>query len=425
MQQLSLGQTARLNYDLLLRGLSDASQYRKTIKNVQSHPVIQSNLIKSTVLQLLVLGSVLLFDSVLVPTLFSEASYTSFNGIGSTSDRSRRQTTSLYYELFFLYPLLGLSFFLQGIFNLNLASTQSLQGGEPVALPLGKSSSSGSKSLIAKALQESYRVLLIMHYLLVCFVLYRVPLLGKPACFIYMAAIGGWYCFEFQLVSKGLSLSQRVRYLEERVPYFAGFGTPLTVISFWHSNAIVNMAIFAIAFPLFLVMATQAEPRPLDPSKPLADSVLPQRGAEDHVAAAVNDNSAHLPPNATPHSSVPKRIPLLVGAVIIHDFVAKHLWPHIARKIGSNSSATHKKSAAPQTNWQPHSSNGGASYANSAAAWRSNAAPRYAAAPPGPSPPLRMQNGTSDAFAQGFASSTAGRVDIADTGAYAAARRRK
>lgn len=57
----------------------------------------------------------------------------------------------------------------------------------------------------------------------------------------------------FVWIARGLSLSGRVRYLEERWPYFFAFGLPSAAICTWGSG-LANAALFALLFPAVRTM---------------------------------------------------------------------------------------------------------------------------------------------------------------------------
>lgn len=59
--------------------------------------------------------------------------------------------------------------------------------------------------------------------------------------------------YRFIWVARGLSLSGRVRYLEERWAYFFAFGLPLAVLCTWGSG-LANAALFALLFPAVRVV---------------------------------------------------------------------------------------------------------------------------------------------------------------------------
>jgi hypothetical protein len=99
--------------------------------------------------------------------------------------------------------------------------------------------------------------------------------------------------------------------LEARWAYFAGFGLPITLVSFFHPSRFVNLALFSLGFPFALLMASTAEPTPLDPT---------------HPSTLALDAGTHAP---APASTVPISLPVLRGAVWLSDKVVKLLNPQL------------------------------------------------------------------------------------------------
>ena len=59
-----------------------------------------------------------------------------------------------------------------------------------------------------------------------------------------------------------------MRHIEQRWAYALGFGLPITLASWWSSDPVVNLALFALLYPLFALTSTSAIPQPLDPALP-------------------------------------------------------------------------------------------------------------------------------------------------------------
>ncbi|CAD6909058.1 unnamed protein product [Tilletia caries] len=96
-------------------------------------------------------------------------------------------------------------------------------------------------------LQESYRIILVLNYLAICYVLQKIPLLGRPLAFVFMSFIDGYYIFETIWVARGWSLERRMRYAECRWSYFVAFGLPSTLISFFHPSGLLNVMLFMLS----------------------------------------------------------------------------------------------------------------------------------------------------------------------------------
>jgi hypothetical protein len=60
--ELSLAETLRLHWTFFQKGLTDATRWRSTLRTIRGNAVVKANIVKSAVLQVIVLGSALAFD---------------------------------------------------------------------------------------------------------------------------------------------------------------------------------------------------------------------------------------------------------------------------------------------------------------------------------------------------------------------------
>ncbi|KAG8784451.1 hypothetical protein FRC15_003247 [Serendipita sp. 397] len=128
-------------------------------------------------------------------------------------------------------------------------------------------SSASYAGLITAIASSAYRIILIVTSITVSFALSYIPVIGKTLSFLFTCWVDSYYCFEFVWQAKGLSLAARVKYLEERWAYFLGFGLPTTALCVMGSS-LVNVAIFALIFPSFIILAIYANPVPSQPFSP-------------------------------------------------------------------------------------------------------------------------------------------------------------
>ncbi|CAJ1334606.1 unnamed protein product [Effrenium voratum] len=70
------------------------------------------------------------------------------------------------------------------------------------------------------------------------------------------------YCFEYRWVHQQWSANARVDYFENHWLYFFGFGFPVSFVSVLCPR-FINTGVFALFFPLFVLTATRAQPKPL------------------------------------------------------------------------------------------------------------------------------------------------------------------
>ena len=80
----------------------------------------------------------------------------------------------------------------------------------------------------------------------------RLPYVGKPVSFLYSCWTCAFYCFEYKWGLDGLTLNQQLVFVEERWAYFLGFGTPVTVATFFFPQ-FLGLGVYALVFPMVCV----------------------------------------------------------------------------------------------------------------------------------------------------------------------------
>ncbi|KAJ7870243.1 hypothetical protein B0H13DRAFT_2062089, partial [Mycena leptocephala] len=140
------------------------------------------------------------------------------------------------YQLLWVLPVVGISFYLNSSWCSVIAKrAYTLQHANPIAT-------------------SAYRVVMVFTSVGVDLALRAIPGgVGPVASFIFLCWMTRWIscaCLRFVWIARGLSLSGRVRHLEERWAYYLAFGQ----ISFCRSciwgSSFANAAIFAMIFPL-------------------------------------------------------------------------------------------------------------------------------------------------------------------------------
>ncbi|KAK6743006.1 hypothetical protein RB195_010338 [Necator americanus] len=87
--------------------------------------------------------------------------------------------------------------------------------------------------------------------------------------FIHLSLLNSMYSFEYFWSSRSVLLHKRIERLEAYLPYFIGFGAPLTFVSTLSSNFLLNGSVFGIFFPLFIISSYKASwERPKESKRP-------------------------------------------------------------------------------------------------------------------------------------------------------------
>ncbi|KAL7751997.1 hypothetical protein RI367_002525 [Sorochytrium milnesiophthora] len=249
----------------------------------------------------------------------------------SSWERYAEVVLSVLYYVLWVYPVYALTFILNSMWYQDIADltyvlhsskssgTQGVQAASKVAARKQKT------SFVQTVVEEVYRALLFLAFLAIASVLYMVPLpaplnsLGALFSFTHVAWLYGYYSFEYKWIIRGWSLEQRMRYVEENWAYFAGFGFPCTMMTFFFSTVVAG-GIFAIMFPMFIIMANSSSSR--------AHITAATSHTGNAQATAANDDDDD-PVSARPTS----RMPIFNAAKRITDFVISRV--PLLRKVGA------------------------------------------------------------------------------------------
>ncbi|KAJ7489864.1 etoposide-induced protein 2.4-domain-containing protein [Mycena galericulata] len=246
---LSIQDSLLLQITYAGRGLLDAFRWVLVATTVAGDAEIRANIYKSLLLNSLSLTSLYMFDLL----FFDHQQWL------------RRPNVGLIYQLIWLLPVLGISFYLNSSWCSVIAKrTYSLQHANRAVVQQQPVTYTGLLTSIATS---AYRVVMVFTSIVVSFALGYIPRIGPVAGFVFLCWIDAYYCFEFVWIARGLSLSGRIRHLEERWAYYFAFGFPSAALCTWGSS-LANAVIFASIFPLYIIMAMHARPVPDDPYSP-------------------------------------------------------------------------------------------------------------------------------------------------------------
>ncbi|CAG8799488.1 18024_t:CDS:2, partial [Dentiscutata erythropus] len=266
--------TLKLCLEYFWCGFKDAFAWPSGLITIYGSQTIKNHTLKCFVLNgVIFLGSIFFFNHVTLPTLhfFLGESFFALNHRGNGNDigdaldvksplitKVLDTIVALTYQLLWVYPIFILSFVLNAIWYQEIADRAfRMYYGPPI----------NSRRTYPRALKvmadEIYRALLFMNYLIVATLVYK------------------W-------INQGWSLEQRIGYFEERWSYFAGFGFLFTVITFF-VDQFLSAGVFALFFPLYIIMATNAIPMPRHDERDRFSSLVPYRLRIFWVAKKLND----------------------------------------------------------------------------------------------------------------------------------------
>lgn len=160
---------------------------------------------------------------------------------------------SALYKVLWIYPIYCISFILNTVMYQEIADS---------ALALRRSQAPSNMPALDRLINEAFRVLLNLVYIIEMDLIFYIPFIGPPLYFLHSCWLASIYCFEYRWVHLRWTSNARLDYFERHWLYFAGFGFPVSLVSFLCPR-FVDAGVFALFFPLCLLTATAAEPKPL------------------------------------------------------------------------------------------------------------------------------------------------------------------
>ncbi|KAG9291658.1 hypothetical protein G9A89_022077 [Geosiphon pyriformis] len=299
IRQLDLKETANLCGWHFWCGVKDALAWPSSLIIIYGSTTIRNRALKCFILNgVIFLGSIFFFNHITLPILHALFRITFFSSRISSSetieDTAELTITTkskpfldsfviLAYQLLWVYPIFLLSFVLNAMWYQQIADrAYTLQYDKPPNLKLTYN------RFLMQLADEIYRAFLFMNYLCVSTLVYLVPFIGPLISFMLICWIYAFYSFEYKWINKGWNLEQRINYFEERWAYFAGFGFLFTLVTFF-VNQFLSASIFAMAFPIYIIMANNALPMPRQNESARFSPYMPYRIRIFWVARKLND----------------------------------------------------------------------------------------------------------------------------------------
>ncbi|KAM0792279.1 hypothetical protein ACM66B_004970 [Microbotryomycetes sp. NB124-2] len=294
--KLSLADTLLVHAKFVGTGCLDAIKLHSVGQQIVQDRVVQGNIVKNALLQ-----GVVLVSALTIKPLIRH----------STNDHSPQAVTrSIFFWLFhllWLWPLAGAATYYSGLLRPRTEADRRVARAPPRPDFHGQT---------AKIVSESYRALVTANYFVVIMLLRFIPFLGPVISFLFACLVDSYYCFEQHWLRNRWSFAERVRFLESRWAYFIGWGFPITFVSWWFKDPLVNLALFGLFFPFFQVLASSSMPQPLDPNLPTSQLTISflskQTGQTSFSMAAAEGGEEARGRKPSPY--VPIRIPVLLPA---------------------------------------------------------------------------------------------------------------
>ena len=164
--------------------------------------------------------------------------------------------TSMFYHIFWLLPLYVISL----ILNMTTVAEVAEDTFKVIGLPYDKSSS--LSSVVSDILFESLFLTACMTVaagvdILVVLSPYvsEILLVFYPLSFLYWAWIYSFCAFNTKWKFQGVGIIRRIGAIEYNMAFFAGFGTPLTALTYFYPNFFVNAVVYALFYPWLVIVA--------------------------------------------------------------------------------------------------------------------------------------------------------------------------
>lgn len=200
---------------------------------------------------ILFLGSLGFLNFVLRPSLRHAAFLLSGDTESQATWLFTDNVVSGLFNALWLYPVYSISFVLNAIWYQEFAD-------EAYAhyFPARTKPAVAIDTLISS---EIYRLLFVLALLVQIAMCKSVPIVGDVLGFLTFSWLFAMYCQEYKWNQKAWSFERRIGELETHWLYYLGFGTPGALATFFFPTLISN-GVFALIFPVFIVLSTGREP---------------------------------------------------------------------------------------------------------------------------------------------------------------------
>ena len=199
------------------------------------------------------LGSMMMFDQVVRPSIVALAGgvfmLTEDGNVVGQADF----VMSLIFRFFWIVPAYAISFVLNCVWYEEIADV-----AFKYYSPDRKSKRLGFTRLVA---EELYRICMMIFIFLEVSLIGYIPIAGHVLSISMLTWVYAYYCFEYKWILQGLSLSRRLKQIETNWVFYAGFGTPCTLMTYFFPTLVAG-GLFGVLFPIFLLTAMSVSMSP-------------------------------------------------------------------------------------------------------------------------------------------------------------------
>lgn len=275
---------------LWLLGFKEACQiHRAVFLCKRSRPVLIKTLQCFLLNGCLFLGSILVLQRIVVPVLRyllgHPVQLPAESGLVGEGDWRRagvlQNIIVVLCYVFWLYPLYIISFVVNIIWYNDIArhafqtigksesnsqrnpvEVQSPIAGKRIGISGGQpvdKKNSGLQSVVLQIGEQIYSFIMVSVFFLEVYAVAFVPYLGPVLNFVLLSWLYAYYCFDYKWSFSKWSLERRLFFFETNWAFFAGFGSPCVLATFFCSP-FISAGVMNVLFPMFVLVATASNP---------------------------------------------------------------------------------------------------------------------------------------------------------------------
>ncbi|KAG6544896.1 hypothetical protein Mapa_013586 [Marchantia paleacea] len=118
-----------------------------------------------------------------------------------------------------------------------------------------KNDSSGFRSIMLTIGEQIYSIFMLSVFFVEIFAVSFIPYIGQLFSFVMLSWLYAYYCFDYKWGFAKWNLERRLLFFETNWAFFAGFGSPCVLATFFLSP-LVSAGVMNVLFPLFVLVAT-------------------------------------------------------------------------------------------------------------------------------------------------------------------------